>query len=76
MLKEMRNKKFHWENFVRDQLVAQEREEKEIKEEETFVRLLENLLRAQTDKVLRARKGHQPEVNRGSEEVKPLERQK
>ena len=48
MLTELRNSKYHWENFTNEGLKEWEIERKELEEEETFIGLLTNMLKAQT----------------------------
>lgn len=55
MLKEMRNSKYRWDSFTTEGLGRWELQYKEIEEERNFTNLLNNILKKQTDKVIRAR---------------------
>ncbi len=70
MLRELAANKYHWENYTKEGLANLSQEKKELEEEETFVKLLQNLLQAQIQNIRRKR-GTQPDP---SEERLPLER--
>mgnify|MGYP000928754789 FL=1 len=70
MLRELRDNKYHWENYAKEVRAVQEREQREIEEEETFIRLLQNILSSQTEKVLVARR-NQKSQNQSQQAVKP-----
>lgn len=55
MLNEMEANKYHWENYTKEGLANMQQEKKEIEEEETFIKLLQNMLQAQIEKIRQRR---------------------
>ena len=56
ILKELEGCRYIWQNLTREGMASLEQEKKEIEEEEVFVKLLNNILKTQTEKLLRSRK--------------------
>lgn len=56
MLSEMEANKYHWENYTKEGLANLQQEKKEIEEEETFIKLLQNMLQAQIEKIKQRRR--------------------
>ena len=71
MLQEMKANKYHWENYTKEGLASLQQEKKEIEEEETFIKLLQNMLQAQIENIKKKRQnlGEQPEESMLQEKI-------
>ena len=71
MLQEMKANNYHWENYTKEGLASLQQEKKEIEEEETFIKLLQNMLQAQIENIKKKRQnlGEQPEESMLQEKI-------